>query len=239
MSTQGDGEPKTLPDPFIRHLNDFYRSGKMHRWHGALAEDFEAVVNATNKLLSTASRITGLDQDGLIRATDFDARDLSPDRLDSAVAELRAVVHLDREGFKDIKLQRRQAGAKTPDVTATRNHVKYTLDVACASAETTRTLEDLDTYMRDVCIQKNPQFRGARANDPATRVGVIFVLNSDPALTFGYQPVFLAVVKQVIEALSHPQSYHIALLTGHVTTVIGRGEYFEGPDDVVYPPWEL
>jgi hypothetical protein len=189
--------PKTIKDHLIRCIHE----GKRHRWHGALEEDFDLVVTSTKTIVDAACRNTGRDRDSLLRDTDFDPNDLDPDRLDAAIGELRGINHLRHEGFQNIRLLRAQRGTRTADLVAERNGQKYALDVACSSAGAARAVDALAGYMLEVCRLKERQLNNTKETDRCKYRGLLFVVNSKPALVFGCQPLYRQAAKQVYETL--------------------------------------
>jgi hypothetical protein len=76
-----------LLDPMKQHLKLCIEVGKRHRWHDALEEDLETVVQKTLEVVNAACSNTRQNPDSLFRGADFDPSDLDPDRLDAAIAE--------------------------------------------------------------------------------------------------------------------------------------------------------
>jgi len=229
-----------LPTAIKNHLIRCIHKGKRHRWQDALEEDFDQVVTSTNTIVDAACRNTGRDRDSLLRDTDFDPNDLDPDRLDAAIAELRGINHLRKEGFKNIRLLRAQPGTRTADLVAERNDQKYALDIACSSAGAARGVDALAAYMLEVCRLKEKQLNNTKESAGCRYRGLVFVVNSEPALVFGHQLLYRRAARQAFETLGAPTDYFVVVVTGQVAHVAG-GEVgsFEGPDDVVYPNWPL
>lgn len=222
------------------HLIRCIRRDKRHRWHEALEENFDRVVQATSTVVDTACRNTNRDRNSLVRDTDFDPNDLDPDRLDAAIAELRGINHLGKEGFAPIRLLRAQSGTRTADVVAERYREKYALDVACSITGATRTVESLAAYMLGVCRLKEEQLNNTKQRGGCRYRGLVFVVNSKHAVVLGYQLLYQRAAREVHEALGSPPDYFVVVVTGRVAQVSGdEVGYFEGPDDVVYPAWPL
>jgi hypothetical protein len=227
-----------LPTAIKEHLVRCIHEGKRHRWHQELEENFDQVVTSTNTIVDSACRNTGRDRDSLLRDTDFDPNDLDPDRLDAAISELRGINHLRHQGFQNIRLLRAQPGTRTADLVAARGGQKYALDVACSSAGAARTVEALAGYMLDVCRLKETQLNNTKETNRCRYRGLLFVVNSRPAVVFGCQPLYRRAAKQVYEGLGAPADYFVAVMTGQIALVAGgEADSFQGPDDVVYPDW--
>jgi hypothetical protein len=77
------------------------------------------------------------------------------------------------------------------------------------------------------------QLASTKTAENCQSTGVVFVINSQPALVWGYQPLYRAAIQDAFRALGEPPDYHIAILTGRVACTSG----FTGFDDVVYPGW--
>lgn len=231
-------EASTLPAAVKKHLLGCSRRGKPHRWHNALQRDFERVVQATLMILDTACSNTNRDRDSLLRDADFDPNDLDPDRLDAAIAELRGINHLANEGFSPINLLRAQPGTRTADLVAVRGGERYALDVACSSASACRSVESLAEYMCAICHLKADQLSNTMASAGCLYRGIVFVVNSQSAVELGYYLEYRRAAREVHEALGSPSDYFIVVLTGKYARVVGGDVgHFEGPHDVVYPPW--
>lgn len=231
-------EKSHLPDPVKQHLRLSIEAGKRHRWHDALEDDFETVVQNTLEVVNAACTNTGQNPDSLFRGADFNPRNIDPDRLDAAIAEFRGINHLAREGFRNIELLPAQTDTRTADIVCARNGKRYALDVACSSAGADRPVEKLSTYMIGVCERKEEQLRNTRKASGCDYSGVVFVVNSELALVFGYQLLYRRAARQVYEALGSPRDYHVIVVTGQVAAVAGGQDGpFVGPDDIVYPDW--
>ena len=227
-----------LPLPIKRHLIRCIHEGKRHHWHVELEEDFVRVATSTNTVVDTACVNTGRDRDSLLRDTDFDPNDLDPDRLDAAIGELRGINHLRNEGFENIRLLHAQPGTRTADLVAERYNQKYALDVACSSTGVAREVDSLAEYMLGVCRLKKEQLDNTKESNACRYCGLIFVVNSRPAVDFGYQPLYRQAARQVYQALGTPTDYFIVIMTGRVASVLGcETGSFAGPDDIVYPDW--
>jgi len=143
------------------------------------------------------------------------------------------------EGSSNIRLVRgsQRKRERRTDLLADRGGETYAFDVACSSAGAERRVQDLRAFLGNRYVEKLSQLEGTRQEHACPAAGLILVLNSDPALTFGYQPKFREVLQQVHRDLGGPPALHLALVTGRTTTVDGAGEHFSGPDDVVWPAW--
>lgn len=227
-----------LPTAIKNHLIWCIHEGKRHRWHDALDEDFDYVVTATNTVVDTACDNTGRDRDSLLRDTDFDSNDLDSDRLDAAISELRGINHLRNEGFDHIRLLRAQPGTRTADLVVERGGQKYALDVACSSFGASRDVNALAEYMLGICRLKERQLNNTKEVAGCKYRGLVFVVNSERAVVWGYQPLYRQAAQQVYEALGAPTDYFVIVMTGRIALVAGgEADSFEGPDDVVYPNW--
>ena len=220
-----------LPKCVIKHLVSCIDNESCHKWHCAMDTHFDGVISSVNSIVDKACITTGRDKESLFRETDFDPKDLDPDRLDAAFAEIRVINYLSNEGFQNINLLRAQTGTLTADIVAHFGKNLYAIDVACASAGTLRNIDDLVAYMIGIYNVKKTQFYNC------TRSGLVFVINSYPALAFGYQPLFLKAVQKAHLEICTNNSFHIGVVTGRVAWVEGGNETFSGPDDVVHPTW--
>ncbi len=94
--------------PFIPHALATYaaacaRSGRDNRLTAAVKGKRVKVFDQINLMFQLASAATTLDPEELLRRTDFDFRDISLTRLDSAFAEVRSIIFLNQQGFTNIR----------------------------------------------------------------------------------------------------------------------------------------
>lgn len=218
-----------LPKCVVKHLITCIDKGRCHRWHDVMDTTFDGVISSAKNIIDRACIATGRDKESLFRDTDFDPRDLDPDRLDSAFAELRGINYLSNNGFKDIYLLRAQPGTRTADIVTKLDINTYALDVACASAGTPRNVNDLVDYIIGIYKVKDAQLQSTIESYNCTKSGLVFVINSYPALAFGYQPLFLKAAQKAHLELGANNNFHIVIVTGRVA--------FAGIDDVAHPAW--
>jgi hypothetical protein len=228
-----------LPRQISSYLRRCVTERPRNRWIQALRYDFEGVVARTRQLLERCSRTTGLTPEELMDHADFDSNDLRQDGLDSAIAELRAVAFLDSEGCNEIKLLKRRDNRPSVDIVAIRGDDRFAFDVASTSALSVRRLETLAEFIVAVCQEKAEQLRVGKEDEACTRAGVIFIVNSDPALIWGYQPRYREILEAAFERLGRPLAYHLAIVTGQESEVSGIGYFFKGSGDVIYPDWPM
>ena len=66
--------------------------------------------------------------------TGFNKNDMAPARFEAALAEIRAVVFLHREGFNELSFIRQGSGTSA-DISAIRGGKNYVFEVCCLQAE--------------------------------------------------------------------------------------------------------
>lgn len=96
----------------------------------ALFIDYDKIINNINNLLIETSRVTNLDFDVLLRCTDLNKNDIQPLRLSNALAELRAINMLSKQGFENIEFLPARKDIKQVDLKASYKKKVYAIDVA-------------------------------------------------------------------------------------------------------------
>jgi hypothetical protein len=100
----------------------------------SLKADAAGTLAGLERLLGEAAGILGLRADAVLFVTGFDGNNLAGDRLDAALAELRAAVFLRGEGFSGLALVERARG-RTADLCGARNGREYAFEVCRVRGE--------------------------------------------------------------------------------------------------------
>jgi hypothetical protein len=98
----------------------------------SLQEELDLTCKALDRTFGRAAEILDASPEEVVQATDWSPNDLDPNRFDAMLAELRAVVFLDDEGFSSNRLLPSMREKKA-DGTATRGDNKYAIEVACCT----------------------------------------------------------------------------------------------------------
>lgn len=222
-----------IPADLIRHMDQLVEKDVENRALEATLANPEMVIPAVNSMFRTASRITGLDSDEILRRTDFHPNDVAPERIESAFAEVRAINFLDVEGFVDIEPLRAGKGKKA-DISARREHTPYAVEVATSiyDAAGRYSPEQMSDWLigRAKADGKIAQLDQTVGDLGAGRGALIGIVDTNAPVIFQEHPAFLRAARMAWEQLGRPEEKHVCLVTGRETVGIGR-------DDAVYPPW--
>jgi hypothetical protein len=189
-----------------------------------------------NNLLRRCREITGLDDDEIIRRTDFVSTDLHHDRLDSMLGELRSVVFLADSGCELVDLQKAVNGRRRADIIAVRRGRRYAFDVFTPTKISSKWLSELQAHIAETYGDKTTQLATTREELKCDASGLIVVLNADRPLMFETHDDYLRAAREILAAVGNPSDTHFAFLTGRVTDAGGPGSPIIVPDDVIEPP---
>lgn len=167
-----------------------------------------------DRLLRGAARLFGCPAGEALFLTGFDKRDTTPARLEAALAELRAALYLESEGFSAIRPMPRAAG-RTADLAAERGGKKYVFEVRWVSGgfgpEPAKRL-------KAKCRRKAAQAGTAARKSGASARGVVLV---EGVLSEVKSSGRLAETALAVSPAAN--GAHVCLLSGG--------------DSAVYPPW--
>ncbi len=194
-----------LPLPIVRHFEGRMRRGEFNYGLEAIRQAPEA-IDRIEQLFARAFEITGTSPGDLLRHTDFHAADLGLDRLDAALAELRAVVFLHEQGFRDIRLLPGGSQAEA-DIVAMRAGKRYAFDVVTSHHGVDRDVEDLAPFICAKIQEKLDQLQGTANRHACQERGLIVVVNSDAAVTFGHRDSYLCAgsMSKISPAMNSPK----------------------------------
>ncbi len=194
----------------------------------ALKKDPPAFIGNIGRLLADGAAALGCADGEALFVTGFNPNDLAPERFWSALAELRAVLFLAREGFSGLTLLR-QSGGTGADISGQRGDGVYVFEVRCLRAGRAagplaylaggpaapgRPPAAAVEYLRLKYDKKIRQVNSSRKKTGHKYGGVILAL--DPAgLSGGPAP---AALKELAAALhlakNSPPCTHVCLLAG-------------------------
>jgi len=96
----------------------------------ALRKNPPDFIHNIGRLLDAAGRTLDCPGADVLFITGFNKNDTAPERFEAALAELRAVLFLDREGFCGLRLLRPEAGTGA-DITGIKDGENYVFEVRC------------------------------------------------------------------------------------------------------------
>lgn len=197
-----------LPPRLKIYLAGFIRRGADSPLRRALKADPAGLLGNIKGLLSSAAGVLGLPEEEVLPATGFGHNNFAADRLEAALAELRAVVLLAREGFSAIKAPPPGA-ARSADIEASLGGEIFAFEVRRVKALPAGSAEE---FLKRVYLKKIRQARISVKKRKARRAGVFIV--TDPA---GLAPAAAglgALAARVYVALGRPPGEHICLAAG-------------------------
>jgi len=220
-----------IPQTLIQYAQNCFIEDVKNRFSNALSTKPVVTVKALNNMFKRASNVTGLTPDNLLNATGFHPKDLNPQRIDSAFAEIRAISFLANEGFQDIQpLYGRNH--KEADFVARHGAYLFAIEVADSVFDATKrvTPDDLVNWAigRAQNDKKLQQIERTKKSYKCNKGVFLFAVDTESPTIWLTRPDFLEVVKRVWRELGSGCDLHIGCFTGRVT--LGNI-----PDDVMFP----
>jgi hypothetical protein len=224
--------PKEVHDWIIRAIEVGVQSDFLQKIQKSPADTI-ADLNAFFRLMR---QILNTDNKSIMQGTDFDSADLDPERFDAMIAELRSVGFLHDEKFTGVRLlpqTRKQRGA---DILAFYGRTQYAIEVACSSRNAyrypdhKRRSSDLVDWIINKFHEKEEQLRQTAKKEGSSRLALIVVLNSWPALPALTPVDYHSLLEVAWDSLNQPQDVHLAIVTGMVG--LGHG-------DCIFPLWMI
>jgi hypothetical protein len=188
----------------------------------SLREDPGLTSNALERTFRRAGQILDAMPEEVVQATDWSPNDLDPNRFDAMLAELRAIVFLDDEGFSSIRLLASK-GHKKADGTAMRGETKYAVEVACCT--TFKHPPELAPFVAGKYNDKRDQLEATAQVErcDGSLLVLVFVDLSQTALVTRNDNLE-AGIKPAWQESGLPMTTHMAVVAH--------------PDDnCVFPPW--
>ncbi len=210
-------EASGLPAAVRDYLAAFVKGSSASGLRRALKADPEGVTADIAALLARAGRALGLPADEALFATGFHPRNLSPSRLEAALAELRAVIFLRAEGFTAIRLVERRDG-KSPDIIASGPGGTCAFEVQCVTGASSFP-EKGPAVLRDKLAKKAVQAASAVKRGAAGSACVIFVTGAADAPGGGSA----AGLAELARAAGEGARVRVCVLAGD--------------NSAVWPPW--
>lgn len=213
----------------------------------------------TNNLFKKASNITGLSPADIFKRTDFHSNDIACGRIETAFAEARTIIFLDKMNFTNIIPLEAKKNEKCSDFIANKDCHKYAIEVSCNISKELKkefktdeiTIKPL-TYINDLiqdCVskagEKKKQLDDTAKKNQCDKKIFVMVLNDKNILGFltfdehyydeDYDEAY-EILEKISNELKWGSDYHFAILTG--LTFNARGG-IEHDGDKIYPPIKL
>lgn len=182
-------------------------------------------------MFQLACDATGLSTDDLLAGADFNYRDMSPARLDSAFAEIRTINYLKEQGFESIQLL--EAGKhKKADILATFQGEKFVVEVKNSIFSADKRAEPFQ--LRDWLIGRTlydgetSQLEETSELTGANRTILVGVIDTLSSIALNTHDDYREAAKLTWEKLNGKDGFHVAFVTG-------KGAAGYGKDDCVFP----
>jgi hypothetical protein len=211
-----------IPAKLFAYLNRLLKTPCQNsQFHLAMENHPEHTFTVLDQRFSECSKIVSLSPDDLLMKLDFQLKDLSPERIESLLGELRTIHFLANNAFTNI----------TPIRSGfSKNEDRYLIEVATSIYSAPRTLHHSLVKWANSRLQNDGKLAQMSERSNAYRSLFVCILNSSGALALNKRSDYQKIIKEIWEEVGSIQNLHIAIVTGLVTE--------EGQDDCVYPEFE-
>lgn len=203
---------------------------KGSQFHAAMTNHPEKTFEALDRQFLTGSEIVSLSPDALLKKLDFNRNDLSPERIESLLGELRTIHFLHNNGFTDI-VPIRARSKRSPDLSAKRYGTNFQIEVATSIHSAPRTFHSSVVKWATAKLQHENKLSQMNSGPTGAYKMFVCILNSEGAVALNQRSDYMSMLKHVWEELGSIQNLHIAIVTGRISID-------EGMDDCVYPSFD-
>lgn len=218
----------------------------------------EIFFKNTNNLFKKASKITGLSPADIFKRTDFHSNDIARGRVETAFAELRTIIFLDKMSFTNIIPLEAKKNKKCSDFIANKDCHKYAIEVSCNISKelkkefktneiTLKPLTYIDDLIQDYVSraeEKKKQLDDTAKENQCDKKIFVMVLNDKNILDFltfdeyyydeDYDEDY-EILEKISSELKWGDGYYFAILTGLIS-IVGDNVH---DGDTIYPPIKL
>ena len=187
----------------------------------ALKKDTAGLVRAVDGLLAAAGETLGLPKGEVLFVTGFNSNDLAPERFDAALAELRAALFLQGEGFRGLGFLP-QAKGTSADISGQRGARPCVFEVCCLRAGD--GLAPAAGVLGLKYEKKKKQMNCARKKTAGARGGLFFAADPLGIASAEDKAALKELARALYEEKKKPPLTHICMLSG--------------AQGAVFPPWE-
>ncbi len=180
-------------------------------------------------LVEKVSSVTNQSINEVIRCSDFREQELSKEKLESIIAELRSVMFLDNNNFKNIKLIKSSKN-KSSDIYAENLNRKFDIEVTCLTNTYSRGKDgpsyilDNDKFLREFTGRITTKIDQLKAGVNSYKM-IIFTMNRYPEKALTDDKEYRELIKEAYNQSKLSNDYYLGLLTGDV--------------DFIYPNLEI
>ncbi len=222
-----------IPSEIVEFVAYTIEKGQSNRLVGELIRDSAATAQGLEMFFSRASQITDLDPSEVLKVTGFSQRDLDPSRIESSIAQIRAIFFLDGQQFSDIDLVPVKKH-RASDVVGIRKGEKYAVEVlnSIYEAENRFSPEEMASwaFSRVESEGKRKQISATMKELSCSRGAMLAIISTQPSVALQTHKEFMQAATLAWDYIGSPDDIHFCVVTGRVT--LGYG-----PDDAVYPSW--
>lgn len=197
------------------------------QFHLAMIHHPEQTFEALERQFYECSKIVSLSPDDLLKKLDFHPRDLSPERIESLLGELRTIHFVDNNGFTNITPIRANS-TKSPDFSAERNGEYFLIEVVTSIYFAPRTFHDSVVKWATSRLQNDDKLSQMKTDSAVYKNLFVCVVNSLGAVALNQRSDYLIILKEIWQVIGSIQNLYIAIVSG-------RTSFKEGLDDCVYP----
>lgn len=210
---------------YLDHLLEKPSTGS--QFHTAMINHPEKTFEVLDFQFKSGAEIVSLSPVDLLKKLDFNRKDLSPERIESLLGELRTIHFLHNNGFTDI-VPIRATSKRSPDFSAKRNGVDFQIEVATSIHSAPRTFHDSVVKWATAKLKNDDKLSQMNSGSSESHKMFVCILNSLGAVALNEHSDYINMVKHVWKTLGSIPNLHIAIVTGRISLR-------EGMDDCVYP----
>ena len=224
---------KHVPNDIVRYVSFCIEQNQTNRLINELIRDAVATADGLDIFFEKASKITGHSPEDVLKLTEFSRRDIDPSRIESAIAQLRAIFFLDSQEFNSIVLVPTEE-KKSADLVAARDGEKYAVEVINSIYDAPRRFSSQQmaewAFSRLTSEGKKSQIVLTSAQHACSKGVFIAVISTAATAALQTHEDFLEAASLAWEYIGSPPTLYVCMVTGRVT-------FGYGPDDAVFPPW--
>ncbi len=196
----------------------------------------ENIIQDISTKITNASKIVNLSSSDLLKNIDFQENNLTIEKIEGLLAELRAIFWLDNFRFSNIKPLKAKNRQKTqePDFEAIYKKKKAVIEVYCLTEKHEQqkdktincyvnTGNDFLSKYKNKVLDKKSQLDSINSDIKI----FLCVINSKPVSRLNTKNDFQKYLEQISVDLSWGSNYYFGVLTGLVSNGIS--------DDTIYP----